>query len=172
MVAVRTALPLSFIGLGAGLLVFMLLQRGPLLTRFSSSFAAAFGVMSALLLVLLTFDLAGRRRVSQTAALAAAAAAFALSLPYAHAASLFALAKALGSSGLFLAIGIALVTVTAIRLARRTFGALGGTLLAGLVVVGLAGGLLARGISLTGWCANRAGNFASRSVSRPIRTGH
>jgi PTS system cellobiose-specific IIC component len=157
MLAIQAALPRSFIGLAVGLAAFMAIRPGTLLARFSSSFAAAFGVMSALLLVLLTLDLARRRRVPAVPALALALLAFGLSLPYAAAAALppaavsafFSLAKALGSSGLFLAIGIALVTVDLASYAARRFGALGGVLAAGLPVVGVAGGLLARGISLS-----------------------
>ncbi len=64
MLAIRWSLPWSFVGLGIGLPIFMLLRpSGSLLDRFLHSFAAAFGVMSALLVVLLAFDLARRRAV-------------------------------------------------------------------------------------------------------------
>ncbi len=149
MLALRQALPLSFIGLAGGLLAFMLLGHGTLLARFSGSFAAAFGVMSGVLVTLLTWDLARRRRVSGASALALALPAFAFSLPYQKSSTLFGLAKALGSSGLFLSIGIALVTVATLGAGQRRFGIVGGTLLAAAVVVGSAGILLVRGISLT-----------------------
>jgi len=100
MLAIRWGLPWSFVGLGIGLPIFMLLRpSGSLLDRFSHSFAAAFGVMSALLVLLLTFDLARRRAVPVWLALGTAAAAFGLSLPYAGATSFVGLATALGSSG-------------------------------------------------------------------------
>ncbi len=150
MLSIRRALPVSFVGLAIGLVAFMLLQpAGTLLQRFSASFAAAFGVMSAMLVVVLTYDLAGARRMPRTAAVVTAATAFALSLPYGKAATFPSLAKAVGSSGLFLAIGIALLTVLAFTLATRRLGARAGGALAALVILGAAGALLALGVSLT-----------------------
>ena len=151
MLAIRWGLPWSFVGLGIGLPIFMLLRpSGSLLDRFSHSFAAAFGVMSALLVLLLTIDLARRRAVPVWLALVtAAAAAFGLSLPYAGTTSFVGLATALGSSGLFLAIGIALVDVNVLRLARARFGKTAGSLAGGIAIVGIAVFLLSRGISLT-----------------------
>jgi PTS system cellobiose-specific IIC component len=150
MLAIRRSLPIAFIGLGIGLVTFMATQpRGSLLERFSASFGAAFGIMSAMLVVVLAYDLAGRRRVPRTVAVPTAAIAFALSLPYAKATSLQTLAKTLGSSGLFLAIGIALLTVLALTVAIRRFGEIGGCALAALGVIGCAEALLALGISLT-----------------------
>jgi cellobiose-specific phosphotransferase system component IIC len=149
MVAIRGQLPVSFIGLAAGLVAFMALAPGTLLQRFSESFAAAFGVMSALLVVLLTNDLAKRRTVPPPLAVGLSIAAFALSLPYQRARTFFALAKAVGSSGLFLAIGIALLTVAALNLGRRRLGPVAGSLAGGAVVVGIAGLCLALGFSLT-----------------------
>jgi cellobiose PTS system EIIC component len=150
MLAIRWGLPWSFVGLGIGLPIFMLLRpSGSLLDRFSHSFAAAFGVMSALLVLLLTIDLARRRAVPVWLALGTAAVAFGLSLPYAGATSFVGLATALGSSGLFLAIGIALVDVNILRLARARLGSTAGSLAGGVAIVGVAVFLLSRGISLT-----------------------
>ncbi len=150
MAAIRRGLPISFIGLGLGLLAFMALRPGgTLLERFAHSFAAAFGVMSALLVVVLAYDLAPRRGVPSALAVAVAASAFTLSLPYAHAASFESLAKVLGSSGLFLAIGIALVTVLVLRLARQALGARSGAFVGAVIVIGTAAALLGLGISLT-----------------------
>ncbi len=150
MLSIRWALPWSFVGLGIGLPIFMLLRpSGSLLDRFSHSFAAAFGVMSVGLVILLTFDLAKRRAVPAGLALVTAACAFALSLPYAGATTPTGLATALGSSGLFLAIGIALIDVTVLRLARSRLGAIAGTLVGGAAIVGVAAFLLSQGISLT-----------------------
>jgi PTS system cellobiose-specific IIC component len=151
LLAIRTALPYSFIGLGAGLAAFMLLQpAGTPLQRFALSFAAAFGVMSVVLVVLLTLEAARRRGVPGWVALPPAVAAFALSLPYGRAASAFALARALGSSGLFLAIGVALLTVAALAVARRAFGPVTGSVLGSILIAGAAALCMARGISLTG----------------------
>jgi len=150
LVAIRRALPISFAGLAFGLAGFMATQpAGTLLERFSHSFAAAFGMMSALLVVVLAYDLAPRRGVPSFLAVAVAAGAFALSLPYARATSFESLAKTLGSSGLFLAIGIALLSVLALRLARKALGRRIGALVGGGVVLGAAAALLVLGVSLT-----------------------
>jgi len=150
MLAIRRSLPVSFIGLGVGLVSFMATQPGgTILQRFSASFGAAFGIMSALLVVVLAFDLARLRHVSRTAAVATAAIVFVLSLPYSKATTFASLAKAVGSSGLFLAIGVALVTVAALNLAAQRLGRVGGYALGASVVIGVAAALLAFGISLT-----------------------
>jgi PTS system cellobiose-specific IIC component len=57
--------------------------------------------------------------------------------------------KALGSSGLFLAIGIAVITVDAIALASRRIGRIAGTVVAGSAVIGIAALLMVLGVSLT-----------------------
>lgn len=162
MLAIRWALPWSFAGLAVGLAVFIALAPPggaatpnlppwvvAFLTRFYHAFAPAFGVMSAALVVLLTFDLARRRHVPITAALPIAIVAFGLSLPYRQATSFEDLLKALGSSGLFLAIVIALIVVTLLAALRNRLGPLPGTLAAAAIVLSVAGALLARGISLS-----------------------
>jgi len=149
MIAIQRSLPFSFIGLAAGLLVFMAAATGTFLHRFQVSFTAAFGIMSALLVVVLTVDLAPRRRVPRTVALAVAGVAFALALPFANHRTAAALVAALGSSGLFLAIGIALATVGTLAFARARFGRVAGSLAAAALVLGVAGGLRVFGISLT-----------------------
>ena len=149
MLAIRRALPISFVGLGIGLVIFMATQPGgTLVQRFSASFAAAFGVMSAMLVVVLAYDLAGKRDVSRPLAVALAGAAFALSLPYAKGMTFETLARALGSSGLFLAIGIALLTVAAQTVARRRLPARLAPIAASVVVIGIAASLLALHVSL------------------------
>ena len=150
MVAIRRTLPISFIGLGIGLVAIMATQpTGTLLERFSHSFAAAFGIMSAMLVVVLAVDLAPRRSVPPILAVVVSVTAFALSLPYARGETLESLAKTLGSSGLFLAIGIALVTVLVLRLARLWIGTPVGSIVGAAAVIGAAGLLLTFGISLT-----------------------
>jgi PTS system cellobiose-specific IIC component len=150
MAAIQWSLPRSFIGLGIGLAIFMATQPGTPLVRFSESFTAAFGIMSASLLVLLTIDLARRRQVPRIAAATIASIAFLLSLPYGKATSAFTLARALGSSGLFLGLGISLITVGVMRFAQRRTNRILGACLAALVVVGGATALFAAGFSLTG----------------------
>ncbi len=150
MLAIQRTLPISFVGLAIGLVALMALQpSGSLLARFSHAFGAAFGVMSALLVVALAFDLAPRRGVPRPLAVGVAAGAFALSLPFRDATSFVALAKALGSSGLFLALGIGLVTVAVLAAARARLGPRAGSFAGAAIVLGIAAALLAGGISLT-----------------------
>ena len=150
MLAIQRALPISFIGLAIGLLAFMLSTPGTILARFQQSFGAAFGVMSALLVVVLAVDLAPRRNIPRALAVPVAFVAFALSLPYRGIASPYALARTIGSSGLFLALGVALLTVAALAFARRVLGARIGYPVASAFVIGVAAVLLATGVSLTG----------------------
>jgi len=150
MSAVQWALPVSFAGLAVGLIGFMLSQPGgSLLDRFSHSFTPAFGIMSVVLVVLLTYDLAKRREVPWGLALGVAVLAFGLSLPYEKATNFATLAKALGSSGLFLAIGIALLTVDLLFVARRRLGPIAGSVAAAITIAAIAAAFLAFGISLT-----------------------
>ncbi len=162
MLAIRWALPWSFAGLAVGLAVFIALAPASagtaqdlppwavaFLTRFYHAFAPAFGVMSATLVVLLTFDLARRRDVPVAAALPIAIVAFALSLPYRSTTSFEELLKALGSSGLFLAIIVSLVVVNLLGALRRRLGPYVGTVATTAIVLAVAGALLARGVSLS-----------------------
>jgi PTS system cellobiose-specific IIC component len=152
MVAIRTVLPYSFIGLAAGIVLFVALQpSGNLLERFYHSFAPAFGVMAPLLLVLLTADVARRRGVPPLVALPIALTVFALSLPYRRAASPVGLFTALGTSGLFLAIVVALAVVGLLVVFRAKFGTLRGGLLAASLAIGVSAALFALGVSLTDW---------------------
>ena len=151
LVAIRQALPISFTGLFVGLAYFMATQqRGTLLERFSLTFGAAFGVMAALLVVVLSYILANRRGISPVLAVSLAFAAFAISLPYARATSFESLMKALGSSGLFLAIGVAVITDDALALGCRRLGVVAGSIAAAALVVATAALLAFLGISLTG----------------------
>jgi PTS system cellobiose-specific IIC component len=150
MLAIQRALPISFVGFGVGLVAFMLSAPGSVQVRFQHSFAASFAVMSALLVLVLAFDLAPRRNVPRLLAVGVSAIAFALSLPYRGAASFYTLARTVGPSGLFLALGVALLTVAALASARRVVGAAIGYSVASALVVGFATVLLATGVSLTG----------------------
>jgi cellobiose PTS system EIIC component len=150
MAAIQQALPISFSGLFVGLAYFMATTPGTLLERFSHSFGAAFGVMSVLLVVVLSFILAKRRELPAGIPVVLAFCAFVVSLPFQHATSFASLMKALGSSGLFLAIGIAIITDDTLAAARRRLGARTGTMVAIVAVLGTATLLTASGISLTG----------------------
>lgn len=149
LLAIQRMLPWSFAGLAVGLAGFMIARPGgSLLERLYASFAPAFGVMSVVLLVLLTVELARRRGVPWPSALGIAAAAFVLSLPYRQAGDLVGLARSLGSSGLFLAMIAAIVAVSVLRFARARLGAVAGTAAGAAAVVGVAAVAYARGISL------------------------
>ena len=149
MMAIQRSLPISFVGLAIGLGIFMLTTPGSFLVRFQQSFGAAFGVMSVLLVIVLPFDLARRRGVPRALAVPVAFLAFALSLPYRGISTPYALARAVSSSGLFLALGIGLLTVTALTLGRRFLGARAGYAAGSIAVIGIAVALLALGVSLT-----------------------
>jgi cellobiose-specific phosphotransferase system component IIC len=114
--------------------------------------------MSVVLVVLLTYDLAKRREVPWGLALGVAVLAFGLSLPYEKATNFATLAKALGSSGLFLAIGIALLTVDLLFVARRRLGPIAGSVAAAITIAAIAAAFLAFGIS-------RSTSRSPRSVS-------
>jgi cellobiose PTS system EIIC component len=150
MVAIQWALPISFVGLFVGLVVFMSTQPEPtLLLRFSHSFTAAFGVMSMVLVVVLSYDLAKRREISPAFPTAIAFIAFVLSLPFEKSTSFATLMKTLGSSGLFLAIGIALVTDALLGVGRKRLGPIAGSALGAALIVGAAAALMLLHVSLT-----------------------
>jgi PTS system cellobiose-specific IIC component len=119
------------------------------MARFAASFIDGFSVMSAVLLTWLTVDLARRRHVPVALALPTALVFFTLLLPLRGATSLPVFAHTLGSSGLFLAMGAALLTVTALRYARARLGAAVGTISAAAALVSLAVCLLLAGVSLS-----------------------
>lgn len=125
------------------------MQPGTLIARFAASFIDGFTVMSVMLAILLTVDLARRRSVPVALALPVALAVFVLLLPLRGARSLGAFAHALGSSGLFLAMGAALITVTVLRLARAKLGPALGSSVAATGLVGVALVLLLTDVSLS-----------------------
>jgi PTS system cellobiose-specific IIC component len=109
LLAIRTALPYSFAGLLAAVAVFMLLSpSGSLQERFQHAFLDGFGPMAAVLVVALARELAVRRNLPQVPLVLAAALAFALGVPHGAGLDVRAFSHALGGSGLFLAMLIAL----------------------------------------------------------------
>ena len=147
--AVQRMLPWSFAGLAVGLVTFMLSRpNGTFLERLYVSFGPAFGLMSFVLVVLLTVDLARRRGVAWSLALPVALAAFVLSLPYREANGGVSLLRALGSSGLFLAMVAAIVSVDLLRWAQRRLGVVTGSLAAAIGLVGSALIAFSQGLSL------------------------
>lgn len=149
LVAIRTALPYSFIGLLAAVAVFMAIApSGSLLERFQRAFLDGFGPMAALLVIALARELALRRKLPQVPAVLAAALAFALLVPHLATFDVRALSRALGGSGLFLAILIALAGIALERagVALTRSAALGSWLGAGALVA-CAALVLAAGIA-------------------------
>jgi PTS system cellobiose-specific IIC component len=133
ILALRDALPLSFVGLIAGLAAFLLYaEHGSIVARFRDAFSSArlvltldvgFTSMSIVLLFALSIVLARRLRYPPALMLVTTVAVFALSMPHPHDAKLSDYALALGASGLFLAIVVALLTAGTVSLARRRLGA-------------------------------------------------
>jgi cellobiose-specific phosphotransferase system component IIC len=164
--ALQESLPLAF---GAALLALVARLAVVLLTPPFPGWAAlkallaflpsAFALASAVMLVALSLRLARRLEYPPAVVTGAAAVAFALALPHAALAALFAfaaardpallapLARTLGTSGIFTAIVVALAVAGAIALGRRRFGAARGTLAGALGAVAAFGAVSALGLS-------------------------
>ncbi len=126
VVAVREALPWSFIGLAAAFAVVLAVQlRGganvavPLGLRLASALLPAFGVMAAALVVVLALRLAHATRYRAAALLAGSVVSFALALPRPFEPDPIGYLRTLGASGLFIAILACAVTGGWIALLRR-----------------------------------------------------
>ncbi len=128
MLAVRQAIPWSFIGLLAGLAALMLFAPAPaeptagaaLLARFTLAELPAFGIMAATLVVILSYRLATALALDRVLVTATACAAFALALPRPFAfADPVAYLHRVGESGLLLAILAALAAAGAPYALRR-----------------------------------------------------
>lgn len=111
MAAIREALPWSFIGLLAAFVAVFLAQLrepvpgGPSLgLRLAAALLPSFGVMAAVLAVLLPIRLAKRAGGSAAALTAGSVVTFALALPRPFGPNLIDYLRVLGASGLFLAI--------------------------------------------------------------------
>jgi cellobiose-specific phosphotransferase system component IIC len=149
LLAIRTALPYSFVGLLVAVAIFMLLApSGSLLERFQRAFLDGFGPMAALLVLALAREFALRRNLPQLPLVLACALAFALLVPHVEPFDVRALSHALGGSGLFLAMLIALVGIALVRagvaLTRR---AALGSWLGASALVACAFAVLATGFS-------------------------
>ncbi|MDE2571964.1 MAG: PTS sugar transporter subunit IIC [bacterium] len=116
-------------------------------TRFYAAFPAGFGVMSWALVAILSYALAQRLRTPRWSALGAALLCFWLALPQPPGNGWIAQLAQLGSSGLFLAMLVALIVVHAQRAAARSAGVIGAAV-ALLLVVTVFFGLFAEHISL------------------------
>ncbi|MEO6913248.1 MAG: hypothetical protein ABI182_04435, partial [Candidatus Baltobacteraceae bacterium] len=163
MVAIREALPWSFIGLLLGLLVLFPIVPAPagaslgagILKRIALSLMPAFGVMSLVLIVLLSDRLASHFHLTRLWVVTSSIAAFALALPKPYGPTPIAYLQHLGASGLFLAIVVGLLVSGAFVLSRRMFSHSDSTLqmwlpngVAVLVVAGIAVGLYYFNLSL------------------------
>ncbi|GAC1541113.1 MAG: PTS sugar transporter subunit IIC [Candidatus Velthaea sp.] len=133
ILALRDALPFSFGGLIAGLIGFLLFaEHGSIVTRFRHAFSAGrlvltldvgFTTMSLLLVCALAVVLARRVRYPGILSIPTTLGVFALSMPHPRDAKIEDYALALGASGLFLAIVVALLTAGSLSLARARLGA-------------------------------------------------
>jgi PTS system cellobiose-specific IIC component len=147
ILALRDALPPSFAGLIAGLAAFLVFaEHGSIVARFRDAFSSkrlvltldvGFTTMSVVLLFALALVLAQRLRFPGWLMLPTTLAVFVFSMPHPRAAKISDYALALGASGLFLAIVVALLTAGALALARRWLGA-GREWAGALAVVGVA----------------------------------
>ncbi len=123
MVAIREALPLSFIGLAIGIVLFALTTpAATLMKRVTGAFLPSFGVMAAFLVVILSYKLAGKAHLSRYALVSASLFGFALMLPRPYQSTITSFFAATGASGLFLAMIVALVAAGALVLAKRYTG--------------------------------------------------
>lgn len=125
VVALRDALPWSFLALLAALIVFLPLTPapGPFFSRsfglrLSGAFLPAFSIMGIALVPLLAWRYAVRAQLNPLPLVAASAVGYALSFPPIQT-SAFATLRAFGESSLFLAIVICGIVAGAISLARR-----------------------------------------------------
>lgn len=151
--AIREALPWSFIGLLAAFVAVFAAQlhdpslRGPSLgLRLAAALLPAFGVMAAVLAVLLPLRLAKKAGAPAAPLIAGSAGAFALALPRPFAPDAIGYLRTLGASGLFLAILACGVTAAfALPLARRRPKA---AWLGAAAAIALFGGLALAHVSL------------------------
>jgi cellobiose-specific phosphotransferase system component IIC len=122
----------------------------------------AFALASVVMVLALSYTLAGRLRYARAPLMAAALAAFVLALPHdavdavvtfartRGASGLGAFATTLGASGLFTAIVVCLATAGAIGLGRRRYGVAAGGAAGVLAALLVSGGFFTLGVSLAG----------------------
>ncbi|MGA8576413.1 MAG: PTS transporter subunit EIIC [Candidatus Cybelea sp.] len=131
VVAVREALPWSFIGLAAAFVAVLAIQLRSgmpqslsLGLRVASALLPAFGIMAATLVVVLPLRLARATRYAATPLLAGSIVGFVLALPRPFGPDPVSYLRLLGPSGLFIAILTCGVTGAWIAAARRRLPAL------------------------------------------------
>lgn len=126
VLALREALPISFGGLLAALAILIVFfEHGSFVERLKISIPGAFAVMSIILLVVLSVQLAKRLELPYAPMLFAAICAFGLALPRGDWTSFTSLAATLGTSGLFTAIVCSLAAAGALVWQRRRNAVIG-----------------------------------------------
>jgi len=117
---VRESLPRSFFALLAAIPVFMIVASGSLLQRLVGAELPAFGAMAAALAAILSYRLALHLNLPRVLLVTATCAAFLLALPQpADISHPIAYLNLVGGTGLFLAIGLALIVAGAAAAGRR-----------------------------------------------------
>jgi len=143
VVAVRDALPRSFVALLAAVLVFVVIVPvapgaslpAQLAARWAGALLPSLAIMGAALLVILSLRLASALRLAVVPYVATCVVAFGLSLPQPFAGGALGYLRTAGSTGLFLAIVVCLAVAGGHVLARR----LPAILAIALLLAGLAG---------------------------------
>ena len=148
MVAIRQTLPWSFIGLVVGGLAVFWLHPGRIQARVLPALSAGFGVMSAVLLVMLGVVLARRYAIPAAVLVPASIAAFAFSLPRQAHFAILDLATQVGATGILLAITVNLCATGLCVLGRKWFGARAGAFAGAVALIAISALLWSLHISL------------------------
>jgi lactose/cellobiose-specific phosphotransferase system IIC component len=161
VVAVREALPWSFIGLGAAFIAIFadeLVAGAPsspsLGLRLASALLPAFGVMAATLVVVLSLRLAKITHYAPAPLVAACIICFALDLPRPIAGDPIEYLRTLGTTGLFVAMLVCATTGAWIALVRRRVAAPLADWLGALLAVATFAALFAFNVSLNALLAD------------------
>ncbi len=126
LVAVRDALPWAFGALLLALGVFLAMVTAQFPERISLALLPSFGVMACALAIALPLALARRAHYVPPAVVAATLLCFAFALPRPFGPDAVAYLRAIGATGIFLAIvmtGVVGTSIVVMRLPRRRFGA-------------------------------------------------
>lgn len=155
VVAVRDALPWSFIGLAGAFAVILGIElrtgyanQEPLGLRLASALLPAFGVMAAALVAVLPFRLASAAGYRQVPLLLGSVGGFALSLPRPIEGNAIEYLRAFGPSGLFIAILACGVTAAWIAALRRIVSAPAADYLGALLTIATFAALAVLHVSL------------------------
>ncbi|MGA7355266.1 MAG: PTS transporter subunit EIIC, partial [Candidatus Cybelea sp.] len=157
VIAVRDALPWSFIGLAAAFVIVLALQlrsgsahAQPLGLRLASALLPAFGVMAIALVFVLPVRLARAAHYALAPLLIASVAAFTLALPRPFGHDPIVYLRTLGASGLFIAILACAIAAGWIALLRRRVRAPIADYAGALLAIGTFALLAALHLSISG----------------------